>query len=113
MAAESRAGPLTRASSRARSPTRRSKERCLYPIVNEGAKILEEGKAIRASDIDVIWQNGYGWPVYRGGPMFWGDQIGAAKIAATMAEYEGQMAAAYESAKLLEEQAAEGKAFTR
>ncbi|MBU6471632.1 MAG: enoyl-CoA hydratase/isomerase family protein, partial [Alphaproteobacteria bacterium] len=47
-------------------------ERCLYPMVNEGAKILEEGKAIRASDIDVIWQNGYGWPVYRGGPMWWG-----------------------------------------
>ena len=88
-------------------------ERCLYPMVNEGAKILEEGKAIRASDIDVIWQNGYGWPVYRGGPMFWGDQIGAAKIAAKMAEYEGQMGEAYKPAKLLEEKAAEGKAFTR
>ena len=88
-------------------------ERCLYPMVNEGAKILEEGKAIRASDIDVIWQNGYGWPVYRGGPMFWGDQVGAAKIAAKMAEYEGQMGEAYKPAKLLEEKAAEGKAFTR
>ena len=88
-------------------------ERCLYPMVNEGAKILEEGKAIRASDIDVIWQNGYGWPVYRGGPMFWGDQVGLDKIAAKMAEYEGQMGAAYKPAKLLEEKAAEGKAFTR
>ncbi len=87
-------------------------ERCLYPMVNEGAKILEEGKAIRASDIDVIWQNGYGWPVYRGGPMFWGDQIGAAKIAAKMAEYEGQMGEAYKPAKLLEEKAAANAKFT-
>src|SRR5271168_4356962 len=45
-------------------------ERCLYPMINEGAKILEEGKAQRASDIDIVWINGYGWPVYRGGPMF-------------------------------------------
>jgi 3-hydroxyacyl-CoA dehydrogenase len=51
-------------------------ERCLYPMVNEGAKILEEGKAIRASDIDIVWINGYGWPVYRGGPMFWGELVG-------------------------------------
>jgi 3-hydroxyacyl-CoA dehydrogenase len=51
-------------------------QRLLYPMVNEGAKILEEKIAIRASDIDVIWVYGYGWPVYRGGPMFWADQIG-------------------------------------
>jgi len=55
-------------------------ERCLYPIVNEGYLILEEGKAQRASDIDVVWIYGYGWPVYRGGPMFWGDLEGAKKI---------------------------------
>ena len=55
-------------------------ERTLYPMVNEGYKILEEGKAQRASDIDVVWIYGYGWPVYRGGPMFWGDLEGAAKI---------------------------------
>ncbi len=55
-------------------------ERTLYPIVNEGYKILEEGKAQRASDIDVVWIYGYGWPVYRGGPMFWGDLEGAGKI---------------------------------
>ena len=48
-------------------------ERLLYPMVNEGAKILDEKIAIRASDIDVIWVYGYGWPVYRGGPMFWAD----------------------------------------
>ena len=55
-------------------------ERCLYPMINEGAKILDEGIAIRGSDIDVIWVNGYGWPVYRGGPMFWADGVGLAEI---------------------------------
>lgn len=55
-------------------------ERTLYPMVNEGYKILEEGKAQRASDIDVVWIYGYGWPVYRGGPMFWGDLEGTGKI---------------------------------
>ena len=55
-------------------------ERTLYPMVNEGYLILEEGKAQRASDIDVVWIYGYGWPVYRGGPMFWGDLEGAGTI---------------------------------
>lgn len=59
-------------------------ERTLYPMVNEGYKILEEGKAQRASDIDVVWIYGYGWPVYRGGPMFWGDLEGADKIVAAL-----------------------------
>jgi 3-hydroxyacyl-CoA dehydrogenase len=48
-------------------------ERTIYPMVNEGAKILEEGMAQRASDIDVVWVYGYGWPVYKGGPMYWAD----------------------------------------
>ncbi len=55
-------------------------ERTLYPMVNEGHLILEEGKAQRASDIDVVWIYGYGWPIYRGGPMFWGDLEGSGKI---------------------------------
>ena len=55
-------------------------QRCLYPMINEGFKILEEGMAIRASDIDIVWINGYGWPVYEGGPMFYGNQIGFGKI---------------------------------
>jgi 3-hydroxyacyl-CoA dehydrogenase len=55
-------------------------ERCLYPMVNEGYLILEEGKAQRASDIDVVWIYGYGWPIYRGGPMFWGDLEGPKKV---------------------------------
>jgi len=86
-------------------------ERCLYPMVNEGAKILEEGKAIRASDIDVVWQNGYGWPVYRGGPMFWGGQVGLPEILEKMKEFEATMGDAYKPAALLETLAAEGKKF--
>ena len=61
-------------------------ERCLYPMIDEGAKILEEGIAIRASDIDVVWINGYGWPRYRGGPMYYGEQIGLDKIRAKLRE---------------------------
>ncbi len=62
-------------------------ERCLYPMINEGAKILDEGIAIRGSDIDVIWVNGYGWPVYRGGPMYWADSVGLGEIVAKVREY--------------------------
>src|SRR3546814_9239521 len=54
-------------------------QRCMYPLVNEGAKILEEGIAIRASDVDIVYLFGYGFPVYRGGPMFWAEQIGLDK----------------------------------
>src|SRR5262245_37085191 len=62
-------------------------QRLLYPMVNEGAKILEEKLAIRASDIDVIWVYGYGWPVYRGGPMFWADSIGLRALRDRMLEF--------------------------
>jgi len=54
----------------------------LYPMVNEGAKILDEGMAQRASDVDVVWIYGYGWPVYRGGPMFWANTVGLDKVVA-------------------------------
>jgi 3-hydroxyacyl-CoA dehydrogenase len=63
-------------------------QRLLYPMVNEGAKILEEKIAIRASDIDVIWVYGYGWPVYRGGPMFWADQIGLKAVRDRMLQFQ-------------------------
>ena len=86
-------------------------ERCLYPMINEGAKILEEGKAIRASDIDIVWINGYGWPVYRGGPMFWGDQIGLDKVLAKMRELQGLHGDDFKPSKLLERLVAEGKRF--
>ncbi len=56
------------------------RERLLYPMVNEGAKILDEGMAQRASDIDVVWINGYGWPLYTGGPMFWADTVGLPEV---------------------------------
>jgi len=86
-------------------------ERCVYPMINEGAKILEEGKAIRSSDIDIVWINGYGWPVYRGGPMFYGDTIGLAKVLEKMKQFEGQMGAEFTPSKLLEKLVAEGKRF--
>jgi 3-hydroxyacyl-CoA dehydrogenase len=87
------------------------RERCLYPMINEGAKILEEGKAIRASDIDVVWENGYGWPVYEGGPMWYGDKIGADKVLAKMREFQATMGDAFKPAALLEKLVAEGKKF--
>jgi 3-hydroxyacyl-CoA dehydrogenase len=66
-------------------------ERCLYPMVNEGAKILDEGIAIRASDIDVVWVNGYGWPVYRGGPMYWADTVGLDEVVAKIEDYHQRL----------------------
>ena len=86
-------------------------ERCLYPMVNEGAKILEEGKAIRASDIDIVWINGYGWPVYRGGPMFWGELVGLDKILAKMREFHAELGDDFKPSALLERLVAEGKGF--
>jgi 3-hydroxyacyl-CoA dehydrogenase len=86
-------------------------ERCIYPVVNEGAKILEEGMAIRASDIDVIWENGYGWPVYRGGPMWWGDFVGLPKILSKMKTWEAERGELFKPAPLLEKLVAEGKGF--
>ncbi len=86
-------------------------ERTLYPMVNEGAKILEEGKAIRASDIDIVWINGYGWPVYRGGPMYWADSVGLDKILARMKQFQNEMGDDFKPSALLEKLVAEGKGF--
>ncbi len=86
-------------------------ERCIYPMINEGAKILEEGKAIRASDIDIVWINGYGWPVYRGGPMFYGDTLGLDRVLAKMKEWQNQMGDQFKPSALLEKLVAEGKNF--
>jgi len=80
-------------------------ERCLYPMVSEGAAILAEGMAQRASDIDIVWINGYGWPVYRGGPMFWADSEGLPKIFAALERF------GIAPAQLLVELAQAGKAF--
>jgi 3-hydroxyacyl-CoA dehydrogenase len=63
-------------------------ERCLYPLLNEGIKILEEGVALRASDIDVVWTAGYGFPRYRGGPMFYAEQIGLKTLLDGILKYQ-------------------------
>ncbi|MEY4248374.1 MAG: hypothetical protein RJA87_7 [Pseudomonadota bacterium] len=86
-------------------------ERCVYPMINEGAKILEEGMAIRASDIDIVWLNGYGWPLYRGGPMFYGDLIGLPKVLEKMKAFQAQMGDEFKPSALLEKLVAEGKGF--
>jgi 3-hydroxyacyl-CoA dehydrogenase len=87
-------------------------KRCLYPLVNEGAKILEEGLAIRSSDIDVIWIHGYGFPRYRGGPMFWADTIGLDEVHETMRRYHAEHGELMRPANLLEKLAKEGKKFS-
>jgi 3-hydroxyacyl-CoA dehydrogenase len=84
-------------------------ERCLYPMVNEGAKILDEGIAIRGSDIDVIWVNGYGWPLYRGGPMYWADSVGLAEIVDKIRAYGDALGGRHwELSPLLERLATDG-----
>jgi 3-hydroxyacyl-CoA dehydrogenase len=87
-------------------------ERCTYPLINEGARILEEGKAYRASDIDIVWLNGYGWPAYRGGPMFYADTVGLANVVAKLKAFQAMSAEDFKPAALLEKLAAEGKGFT-
>jgi len=83
-------------------------ERCLYPMINEGVKILEEGIASRASDIDVVWINGYGWPAYRGGPMFYADAVGPKTVLARLQAYQIQFGEDFRPAALLEAVAASG-----
>ena len=80
-------------------------------MINEGAKILEEEIAIRPSDIDIVWINGYGWPVYRGGPMFYGDTVGLKTVVAKLKEYGPKLGAGFSLSPLLEKLAAEGKRF--
>ena len=86
--------------------------RLLYPAVNEAAKVLEEGVAIRASDIDVAAILGYDWPVYTGGPMFWADTVGLPKILAWLKAAEAEHGERFKPAKLLETLAGQGKRFT-
>ena len=76
-------------------------ERCIYPMINEGAKILQEGKASRASDIDIVWINGYGWPVYRGGPMFYGDTVGLKKVVDSLTKLAKEMGDEWAPCELL------------
>ena len=85
--------------------------RCLYPLVNEGAKILHEGLAPRASDVDVIWMHGYGFPRYRGGPLFWADLVGLRTIYDTMSRLHDEHGEWLEPAPLLKRLAEQGKGF--
>ena len=82
-------------------------QRCLYPMINEGFKILEEGMAIRASDIDIVWTNGYGWPVYEGGPMFYGNLIGYDKVLEWLQKAEKELGPEFKPSPYLERVVAE------
>ncbi len=88
-------------------------DRCILALVNEGARILEEGMALRASDIDVIYLTGYGFPAWRGGPMFYADTIGLANVVARIDEFAQRHGAAlWTPAPLLKRLATEGKTIT-
>ncbi len=86
-------------------------ERTLYALINEGAKILEEGIAQRASDIDVIYLNGYGFPAHQGGPMFYADAVGLDRVYARICEFHEKLGAWWKPAPLLEKLAKEGRKF--
>jgi 3-hydroxyacyl-CoA dehydrogenase len=85
--------------------------RCIYPLINEGARILEEGIAYRSSDVDVIWTTGYGFPRFRGGPMFYADSVGLKNIHARISELHKQHGQYWKPAPLLEKLAASGQRF--
>ncbi|MFT5101853.1 MAG: 3-hydroxyacyl-CoA dehydrogenase, partial [Planctomycetaceae bacterium] len=87
-------------------------KRCIYPLVNIGAKLLEEGHALRASDIDTVYVNGYGFPTYVGGPMWYADTQGLDKVVADIERfYVETKDEAWKPSELLKKLAAEGKTF--
>jgi 3-hydroxyacyl-CoA dehydrogenase len=87
-------------------------QRMIFPMINEGARILEEGIAARPGDIDVIWVYGYGWPVWRGGPMYYADQLGLAHIRDRLIFYaERSGDATLQPAVRIQRLAAEGRGF--
>ena len=86
-------------------------DRCLYALVNEGARILEEGYALRASDIDIIYLNGYGFPAHRGGPMWYADTVGLKQVCDRVFEFHRQHGEIWRAAPLLKRLADEGKRF--
>jgi 3-hydroxyacyl-CoA dehydrogenase len=86
-------------------------ECCIYALVNEGARILEEGYALRAVDIDIIYLNGYGFPAYRGGPMWYADTVGLQKVYRRISEFEQQHGELWAPAPLLQRLAEAGKTF--
>jgi len=88
-------------------------ERCLYPMINEGALILEEGHAYRASDIDMVWLTGYGFPAYRGGPMFYADTVGLKTVLARLEAFQSMSEADFRPAPLLRKLADNHGSFTQ
>jgi len=87
-------------------------ERCIYALANEGARILEEGIALRASDIDIVYLTGYGFPPYRGGPMFYADEVGLDKVLSSIKRFqEGYQGSQWQPAPLLVKLANEGRRF--
>ena len=89
-------------------------ERCLYAMINEGAALLEQGVALRASDIDVVYTSGYGFPRYRGGPMFYADSVGLKKIYQRILDFQRELDPQYWTpAPLLEELALSGSSFAQ
>ena len=86
-------------------------ERLLHPLVNEGARIVEEGIALRASDVDVVYVNGYGFPAWRGGPMYWGQASGLARVVHTMEQLARTHGARWGPSALLKRAAASGRGF--
>lgn len=87
------------------------RDRMLFAMINEGAKILEEGIASCASDIDTVWVTGYGWPKYLGGPMYWADQMGMEKVAGRLSELEVEYGEHFKPANLIQQLAIEGASF--
>jgi 3-hydroxyacyl-CoA dehydrogenase len=87
-------------------------ERLVYPMVNEGAKLVEEGIVERASDIDVVWHYGFGWPTWKGGPMYYADQVGAATVSRRLQELAAQHGDFFQPAALLQDMATSGRSFT-
>lgn len=100
---------ITQAEPRA-MPEQEIVETCIFPMINEGLKILEENKAQRPSDIDVVWLNGYGWPADKGGPMFYADMVGAPAVLARMEKLAAEDPA-FAPADTLRRLAAEGGSF--
>jgi 3-hydroxyacyl-CoA dehydrogenase len=86
-------------------------DRCLYALVNEGARVLEEGYALRASDIDIIYLNGYGFPAYRGGPMWYADTVGLKQVYERISEFHRRHGEIWQPAPLLKSLAEQGKSF--
>ena len=86
-------------------------DRCIYTLVNEGARLLEEGIALRAVDIDIIYLNGYGFPAYRGGPMWYADTVGPKKVYERIRDFQRRLGNWWEPAPLLQRLAEGGKTF--